>query len=79
MLILSYFITEGNRSFNSDHFLVDYTLGLLDFQVALLNIFFDYSKTKKPRNTDFIKVSGLLYSSERGIRTLDTTGMNRVL
>ena len=35
--------------------------------------------TKKSENSIKIESSDLLLSSERGIRTLDTTGMNRVL
>ena len=35
--------------------------------------------TKKVRKPNKIESSDLLLSSERGIRTLDTTGMNRVL
>ena len=35
--------------------------------------------TKKSENPIKIESSDLLLSSERGIRTLDTTGMNRVL
>ena len=34
---------------------------------------------KKVRKPNKIESSDLLLSSERGIRTLDTTGMNRVL
>ena len=34
---------------------------------------------KKARKPNKIESSDLLLSSERGIRTLDTTGMNRVL
>ena len=35
--------------------------------------------TKKVQKPNKIESSDLLLSSERGIRTLDTTGMNRVL
>ncbi len=34
---------------------------------------------KKVQNTQFYKASGLLIRSERGTRTLDTAGMNRML
>ena len=38
--------------------------------------FYNKKKYQKPNK---IESSDLLLSSERGIRTLDTTGMNRVL
>ena len=54
-------------------------MSILTFHIWSYHRYPKIMVTKKVQKPNKIESSDLLLSSERGIRTLDTTGMNRVL